>query len=182
MQISTLVATLGEDRKIHNVTDGEPFILTSLVFNKFSLPMLCSDYILCNLHGRVEVLGYLTCEYVVRDGRKSLFTYLQAVDIKAVSEETPEVNSINISAKLTKVGEFRVYDKTTKVSILVIGRHSCPDGKTSVLHMKAIGSAARKLKGATPEQHITGSGYINPRGVPLEIILTKAEFKEKGGR
>jgi hypothetical protein len=181
MQMSTLVATLGEERKIHNIDNDEPFVLTSLDFKKFSIPMLCSDYILSSLHGRVEVIGYITCEYVMKDGRKSLFTYLQAVDIRQVPEETAEVNNVTVSAKLTKIGEYRIYEKTTKVSLLVIGRHPCADGKTSVLHMKAVGSAARKLKSATPEQHITGSGYINPRGVPIEIILTKADFNERGG-
>lgn len=181
MQISTIIATLGEDRKIYKVVDDEPFILTSLNFKRFSIPMLCSDYILNNLQGKVEVLGYIACEYVYKDGRKSLFTYFQAVDIKQVPEDTAEVNSINISAKLTKIGEYRVYEKTTKVSLLLIGRQPCADSKTSLVHMKAIGSAARKLKSATAGQHITGSGYINHRGVPIEVILTKADFNERGG-
>jgi hypothetical protein len=151
--LSTLVANISKERKIFRIVDDEPFIQCDMLFDKFSVPMVCSDFVLSKIGNKAEIVGYFKSEHI----DSSLFTYFNVVDINNVSDDVPLKNSIQISAKLIKVDQLTINEKTARVSMFFIGKSFLPDGKTSLLHFSALDKAARILKEVQPGWHLTGT-------------------------
>ena len=185
MVISTLVGTLDypAEKVIHYKTDKEKFYLVGLMFGECRIPAVCSEFLLKDIKGKVEVQGYINSTYKVIEGKRKLFTFLQIINIAEMEEDTQDDDVVVVDVTITHVGDFQISEKNGRAYLPLVGICYIGHKKSAVIHMLATETIARQLKDIKPDTKLVAAGHFHQRGEPVEIILSvvkSLQGKEEG--
>ena len=173
MEISTLVGNIcyPKDKTIQYENKGEKFYLVDLAFNGYSIPAVCSEYLLKDIEGRASVKGYISSTYHHVEGKRKLFTFFYITDLEKVSGDTEFSDMVKLDIVLTKIGKFKISDKNGRAYLPLVGKCYIGYKKSAIIHMLASETNARQLKDCKVDDRIVATGYIHQRGVPIQVVL-----------
>ena len=182
MIVSTLVGNLDypENKEIHYETDKERFYLVSLSFGDCTIPAVCSEFLLKDTKGKVQVQGYVTSTYKNMNGKRRLFTYFQIINLASVKEEVPFDDTVVSDVTVTRVGNFQISEKNGRAYLPLVGICYTGPKRSAVIHMLATETIARQLKSIKVGTKLVITGHFHQRGEPIEIILS--DVKESLGK
>ena len=177
MVISTLVGTLDypAEKVIHYKTDKEKFYLVTLMFGECKIPAVCSEFLLKEIKGKVEVQGYVNSTYKLIEGKRKLFTFFQIINIAKVEEDIPDNDIVTVAVTITRVGDFQISEKNGRAYLPLVGICYIGHKKSAVIHMLATETIARQLKDIKTDTKLVAAGHFHQRGEPVEIILSEVK-------
>jgi hypothetical protein len=189
MKCSTCVGTLTTKRELYKEVSDETnkevlerYYLTELLIDGESYPAVGSEFILRDFEGKVEVKKYLRTESGGQHGSK-LFTFIQIITCKKVSENTPDVNHITMGGTIVKSRGILPSRNSGMENLPFILRYSSYDKNRNIAHCVARESNARRLSLLAIGDILEFDGVLKINKGTIEVVVsTIILHKPKGKR
>lgn len=179
MVISELTANIDTSKKELFVEEkGEKFYQLPIQLSTCEIIALLSEFLIKETNGKAALKGYLRSS-VVKEPREHLFTYFRVTEMNPVTDDTPLTNRVDISGRITKIGELKTLRTGKQVLPIIISRMS-DDGNTSILHAVLYEAHARQLNSKRDSQfNITASGIILAKNSAIEVGIDELTLTER---